>query len=435
MKKNFPNSFLKKNSFIFLFFLVFLFLCIFLLINNKNIITKLKFVKNILNSEISLNDLNEFNLSNLKNDYNVKFLPETQYQNLKFIKKNIFIPNKNEIKKSNNNSDYNRLDGLNHIEIFNDTLILNTNGGKLYHWKFNSENIENENQLIFNNLSSNMNDIKILDLYLNDNQIFISFINENSDNDCKKFKIASAQINLDYLNFNDFFTSDDCSEKSIYGGRIQEYTHDNLNGILVTTSEVEINNPNLNPQKENSTFGKILFFDFFKKKKVIYSKGHRNPQGLLVDNDKGVILSTEHGPRGGDEINNIKFNKNYGWPISSYGKRYLKNEKNLDLKFEENHLENNYEEPIFSFIPSIGISEIIKIPNTFSSEWQDNYFITSLNDKSIYRIKFSHDFSKVLYLEKIYIGNRIRDIKYHKKMKLFILSLQETSQLGFLYVR
>ena len=148
-----------------------------------------------------------------------------------------------------------------------------------------------------------------------------------------------------------------------------------------------------------------------------------------------MILSTEHGPRGGDEINNIKFNKNYGWPISSYGKRYLKNEKNLDLKFEENHLKNNYEEPIFSFIPSIGISEIIKIPNTFSSEWQDNYFITSLNDKSIYRIKFSHDFSKVLYLEKIYIGNRIRDIKYHKKMKLFILSLQETSQLGFLYVR
>ena len=89
-EKKFSKFILKKNSFIFLFFLVFLFLCIFLLINNKNIITKLKFVKNILNSEISLNDLNEFNLSNLKNDYNVKFLPETQYQNLKFIKK-IFL--------------------------------------------------------------------------------------------------------------------------------------------------------------------------------------------------------------------------------------------------------------------------------------------------------------------------------------------------------
>ena len=87
MKKKFSKIFLKKNSFYFIFFLFFLFLCLFFLINNKNTIIKLKFVKNILNSEINLNDLNEFNLSNLKNDYNVKFLPETQYQNLKFIKK------------------------------------------------------------------------------------------------------------------------------------------------------------------------------------------------------------------------------------------------------------------------------------------------------------------------------------------------------------
>ena len=46
--------------------------------------------------------------------------------------------------------------------------------------------------------------------------------------------------------------------------------------------------------------------------------GHRNPQGLLVFDN--IVLSTEHGPRGGDEINKIMFGKNYGWPISSYGK-------------------------------------------------------------------------------------------------------------------
>ena len=36
-----------------------------------------------------------------------------------------------------------------------------------------------------------------------------------------------------------------------------------------------------------------------------------------------VILSAEHGPRGGDEINKIVFGGNYGWPISSYGEPYF----------------------------------------------------------------------------------------------------------------
>ena len=58
--------------------------------------------------------------------------------------------------------------------------------------------------------------------------------------------------------------------------------------------------------------------------------GHRNPQGLFVDQNK-IVLSTEHGPWGGDEINLIPFEKiynneilNFGWPISSYGEHYAK---------------------------------------------------------------------------------------------------------------
>ena len=48
--------------------------------------------------------------------------------------------------------------------------------------------------------------------------------------------------------------------------------------------------------------------------------GHRTPQGLYVEGNS--ILAAEHGPRGGDEINNIKFNGNYGWPLVSYGEPY-----------------------------------------------------------------------------------------------------------------
>jgi hypothetical protein len=87
-------------------------------------------------------------------------------------------------------------------------------------------------------------------------------------------------------------------------------------------------------------------------------------------------------------------------------------------------LENGFEEPIFSFVPSIGMSQIIRVPDTFSKKWQNNFLVTSLNGGSIYRVLFDKDFSKLIYLEKIFIGDRIRDIEYSKELNTFILALE-----------
>ena len=81
-------------------------------------------------------------------------------------------------------------------------------------------------------------------------------------------------------------------------------------------------------QNIDSNFGKILKINTQTKKTDIVSLGHRNPQGLYYSKKFDFILSTEHGPKGGDEINiNIKpflKVKNFGWPISSYGDHYAK---------------------------------------------------------------------------------------------------------------
>ena len=83
------------------------------------------------------------------------------------------------------------------------------------------------------------------------------------------------------------------------------------------------------PQNNLSIFGKILAIDLRSKKSRLLSLGHRNQQGLYLINDRKMLISTEHGPKGGDEVNIIKladedskFNKNYGWPKSSYGNHY-----------------------------------------------------------------------------------------------------------------
>ena len=58
------------------------------------------------------------------------------------------------------------------------------------------------------------------------------------------------------------------------------------------------------------------------KNSSVYSYGQRNPQGLTTNPWTGDIWETEHGPRGGDEINLIKAGKNYGWPVITYGINY-----------------------------------------------------------------------------------------------------------------
>ena len=175
--------------------------------------------------------------------------------------------------------------------------------------------------------------------------------------------------------------------------------------------------------------GKILIFNFNKDKPMILSKGHRNILGLLsID---GKLISTENGPKGGDEINLIEPGKNYGWPLASYGEKYKSIDTN-ELFYLKSHSKFDFEEPIYSFVPSIGISEIIKLDNSFSRFWEDNYLVGSLNSRHIYRLKFDKKIKKILYMERIYIGDRIRDLKYSKKFNIILLALEETGSIGIL---
>jgi glucose/arabinose dehydrogenase len=200
-------------------------------------------------------------------------------------------------------------------------------------------------------------------------------------------------------------------------------------GILISTGSYGEGKdyPGNHSQDDSSIFGKTLFVDLNSLKHFIFSEGHRNVQGLFVHGNK--ILSTEHGPKGGDELNEILFGKNYGWPISSYGKAYFRK----DLKYKRSHSKNGFEEPIFSFVPSIGISELYLVPDDYNEDWKNSILITSLDGRAMIRLKFqSNNYKKILYSEKIYIGQRTRDIKYLSKDKIFLLALETEGQLGIL---
>tara|TARA_B100000780_G_C21068353_1_gene429731 strand:- start:728 stop:1339 length:612 start_codon:yes stop_codon:yes gene_type:complete len=154
-------------------------------------------------------------------------------------------------------------------------------------------------------------------------------------------------------------------------------------------------------------FGSVVEID---KKTYISKKisfGHRFPSGLFYDSSRDILWETEHGPRGGDELNMIENSHNYGWPNASYGLSY--NKKNNSSFTKDSH--NGFRKPLFSWTPSIGVSQIgsIKGYGKFYDIWNNNdLIISSLKNKSIYRNRIEE--GKIIYSEKIYIGNRIRSL-------------------------
>ena len=165
---------------------------------------------------------------------------------------------------------------------------------------------------------------------------------------------------------------------------MQFFIHQNEPGILVTTMEGMYDVPGVNAQKDGSVFGKTVFINLKNLNFYNFSKGHRVSQGLYASTEKNLILATEHGPRGGDEINKIIFNRNYGWPISSYGERY---DFNYEKKphYKKSHKLFGFEEPIYTFHKGLGISEILMLKKDFSNFFsKDVLVISSLGAKSIF---------------------------------------------------
>jgi hypothetical protein len=195
--------------------------------------------------------------------------------------------------------------------------------------------------------------------------------------------------------------------------------------ILITlgTPEKHLSKNSLLAQEDNSMFGKILEIKKkdlnevseknTKKLKIkIFSKGHRVPQGLTVLNNK--VFNVEHGPKGGDELNRVEKYKNYGWPVVSYGTNYLEDSGGDGKSIKVNHEEGNYEEPLFAFVPSVGISALNNCPFVLKNYYKKPCLMAlSLygNDlrkgHSLIIFLLNENLDKIQSIEKIFLNNLV----------------------------
>jgi len=136
----------------------------------------------------------------------------------------------------------------------------------------------------------------------------------------------------------------------------------------------------------------------------IWSYGHRNPQGLLYDNNSDNLWSIEHGPRGGDEINLVVKGANYGWPVISYGKEYWG-----PVSIGEGTEKPGMEQPVKVYIPSIAPGSLLLYSATAFPQWQGDLFSGALKLRHLNRVSISVD-NKAIAEERLLgdLNERIR---------------------------
>lgn len=156
----------------------------------------------------------------------------------------------------------------------------------------------------------------------------------------------------------------------------------------------------------------------------IFSYGHRNIQGLIVHPETGHIWVTEHGPRGGDELNLIEAGKNYGWPTVTRGLDYRTQE---EFPHSEARRMDGMETPVYELLPTLAPSGLALVPNDhFSSVWEGNLLAGGLAAERIRRLVVDNPdgFYEVIHDEELLLEEigRIRDIRIGPDDNIYILT-------------
>lgn len=153
----------------------------------------------------------------------------------------------------------------------------------------------------------------------------------------------------------------------------------------------------------------------------IWSIGHRNVQGMVRD-AAGRVWATEHGPRGGDELNLVDGGQNYGWPLQSYGADYRTGEP------IGQPVVAGMAAPKVAWVPSPAPSGLAYYTGAQFPHWRGSLFSGGLAATDVRRIALDKD-GKVLGQERLAIGQRVRDVRQGPDGQLYLLTDEDNGKL------
>jgi glucose/arabinose dehydrogenase len=155
----------------------------------------------------------------------------------------------------------------------------------------------------------------------------------------------------------------------------------------------------------------------------VWSYGHRNPQGLDMDPFTGLLWESEHGPRGGDEINLIEKGKNYGWPVITYGMNY-----NGTPITDETHREG-LEQPRHYWTPSIAVAGIDFYEGDAFPDWKGKLLVGGMASQELHLLTIED--GKVTADDIIVKGRgRVRDVASGPDGYIYLLLTDGSPRVG-----
>lgn len=146
----------------------------------------------------------------------------------------------------------------------------------------------------------------------------------------------------------------------------------------------------------------------------IWTYGHRNPQGLAFSPVTGELWESEHGPRGGDELNILHAGHNYGWPVITYGMNYD------GTPITDHMTQKGMDQPVTYWVPSIATGPIAFYTGSRLPQWKNDLFLGSLATQELRRLTIAGE--SVTHQEVLFKGiGRVRDLVNGPDGNLYIV--------------
>ncbi len=305
------------------------------------------------------------------------------------------------------------------------SMLIADRNGKMYHVDKNKKRIELSGvPKVIAKGQGGLMDIKLHPDYKSNGWIYFSYsaYADNATDEIGNTAIMRARLKGNKLIDQEriFKAQPDTKRRHHYGSKI---TFDNEGYLYFSVGE---RGEMQNAQTLENDCGKIHrlhddgkipidnpFINVKNAMPSIYSYGHRNPQGLVFNPERNELWSSEHGPKGGDEINLIEAGKNYGWPEICYGINY---NGTILTEFTE---KEGMEQPEDYYVPSIAPCGMdINLGDKYPA-WKGDIFMGSLKFKYLERVIMRD--GKVAGHEKLLenIG-RVRNVKLSPDGYLYI---------------
>lgn len=302
-----------------------------------------------------------------------------------------------------------------------ESMLVTEKNGKIYHIKAGKKQEISGVPEIYNQGQGGLLDLAVAPNFSENSWVYITYASSAGEEEGGNTALMRAQFKDGKLiNREDLYKAEPNTTKGQhFGSRI---VFDDNGHVFFSIGER--GSRDVNPQDITRDGGKVYrlnldgsipadnpFVGKKNAKEAIYSYGHRNPQGMILNN--GEVWVNEHGPKGGDEINIVKPGKNYGWPEVTYGENYD------GTTITEKRTGPEFKNPLTYWVPSIAPSGFVKVTSNKYPELKGGFLVGSLKFQYLEFLKMEGN--KVTKRKKLLDGlGRVRDVKQGPKGFIYV---------------